>query len=183
MASPAVSVCLSARMGTALTSSSEQKGFDQPGHVLAGSVARQLVGVKWHNEGDGAAEDRTLQGTGPHPGRTERKESVPAACTREGLCSCFLHFYFFLFAFLSARTVLHQAPACPNWKPSPTAELPPLFNQSLPRSSLQDSSRARRALPICRITFPVLSLQASFKNPPSCYLYIHVFPGKTFNVE
>lgn len=83
----------------------------------------------------------------------------------------------------SSAGFLHQAPACPNWKPSPAVELPPLFNQSLPRSSLQDSSRARRALPICRITFPVLSLQASFKNPPSCYLYIHVFPGKTFNVE
>lgn len=54
------------------------------------------MGVKWHNEGDGAAEDRTLQGTGPHPGRTERKGSVPAACTREGLCSCFSHIFFCL---------------------------------------------------------------------------------------
>lgn len=144
------------------------------------------MGVKWHNEGMGQlrigpyrGQDHilaALSARGPCQQRVHGKGSAPVS-----------HVCFFCFPQCedSSDGFLHQAPACPNWKPSPPAELPALFNHSLPRSccSLQDSSRARRALPICRITFPVLSLQASFKNPPSCYLCIHIFPGKTFNVE
>lgn len=110
----------------ALTSSSAQKGFDQPGHVLAGSVARQLVGVKWHNEGMGQ------QRIGPYRGQ----DRILATLSTRGLCQQCVHgkgsapvSCVCFFVFLSARTALLGS--CTKHPPVQTGSHHPLLSYPL----------------------------------------------------